>query len=193
MFYFILLALLSSLIKISFNQIIESDRGLQDRLSWNTFYVTLIKFPFFTFSAFTFISPFFFYITLIRDITKLYTCRKISRISHLPHPFSRLREDKTGKGGGGCSNTGISYCSIKVPRSPKERKIKYKELYRKGISFCVHLTFPWWFAHSLYCILFKHKIPPNTHSRIVWRYTVTDENKRKDQGTLLERDLVQVP
>lgn len=134
-----------------------------------------------------------FDITLIRDITKLYTCRKISRISHLPHPFSRLREDKTGKGGGGCSNTGISYCNIKVPRSPKERKIKYKELYRKGISFCVHLTFPWWFAHSLYCIRFKHKIPPNTHSRIVLRYTVTDENKRKDQGTLLERDLVQVP
>lgn len=147
---------------------------------------------FFYFSAFTFISPFFWYNTNPRYYEVIHLSKN-QQDKSLTYPFSRLREDKTGKGGGGCSNTGISYCNIKVPRSPKERKIKYKELYRKGISFCVHLTFPWWFAHSLYCIRFKHKIPPNTHSRIVLRYTVTYENKRKDQGTLLERDLVQVP
>lgn len=105
--------------KMSFNQIIESDRGLQDHLSWNTFYVTMIKFP--TFLLLLLYPP-FFYITLIPDITKLYTCRKISRISHLPHPFSRLREDKTGKGGGGCSNTQGFPIAISKSPDPKKRE-----------------------------------------------------------------------
>lgn len=134
LFHFILLVLLSSLIKILFDQIIESDRGLQDHLSCSTFYVTLIKFPFSTFLLLLLYPP-SFDITLIRDITKLYTCRKISWISHLPHPFSRLREDKTGKGGGGCCNTGISYCNIKVPKSQKEEKKNTRNYIEKGYRF----------------------------------------------------------